>query len=179
MKSENYKTANLILYIAEKLQKSTSYGSVILNKALYYIDNLHYLKYGKPVSNFIYVKQDMGPIPKPQLFMSLRQEMIEENWASLIEQDTFGRPQIKLLPKIASDINCFSSEEKETINKICHELKNESATKISEYSHTELGWIFAKQNEEIPFYAFLLTNDTNITEDDYLWAETIASGLKN
>ena len=63
MDTQINKTEQLILYIANKLKDKPSYGSILLNKALYYIDNYHFLLYGNPISDFKYIKQRMGPIP--------------------------------------------------------------------------------------------------------------------
>ena len=92
--------------------------------------------------------------------------------------ETYGRIQKKLYPLVKPNLSVFNQNELEVMDNICSELAESSATKISEYSHEELGWIFANPFEEIPFEAFLLTNDIEITEDDYLWAEQIIGKSK-
>ncbi|HEY5749663.1 MAG TPA: type II toxin-antitoxin system antitoxin SocA domain-containing protein [Chryseolinea sp.] len=74
--STSPKTKELILYVAKRLDSKHNYGVTLLYKTLYFIDNISYLKRGKAISEFTYVKQAFGPTPEPRQFLSLRDVMV-------------------------------------------------------------------------------------------------------
>lgn len=167
------KTETMFLYIAKELCTYKSYGSTLLNKALYFSDNAHYLNHGKPISSFKYVKQVNGPTLEPKVFMSLRQELLDSRKIEIIEQDYFGRIQKRITPLKEVDIDdCFTAEELRTIDSIIENIKDVNATAISDFSHQEIAWKVARDFEELPFYTYLLTQG-EITEEDVRWSEGV------
>lgn len=167
--SEKEKTTNLILYIAHKMCEEKGFGATVLNKVLYYVDNLSYLERGKPISGFTYIKQDRGATPAPRLFMPLKKEMIDNELAMEIEVNHFGRIQKRLIAKVDAQLNLFSSEEIALIDRIIEEFNGTNATIVSTVNHKELAWEFASDREELPPYTYLLTK-APIEEEDIEWA---------
>lgn len=166
---ENPKDEELLLYVTSKLKDCPNFGSILLNKILYYIDNIHYLKHGKPISSFSYVKQEMGPTPAPAIFMPLRERLIKAGKLEMEEIERFGKIQKRLVAKKEYDISLFTSLEIELIDMVIDDCKDFTASKISDISHKELAWQLAKPFETLPFNTYLLTQ-SEIEEDDINWA---------
>lgn len=171
--NKNYKNEDLLLYIISKLEDCPNNGAVLLNKILYYIDSIHYLKYGRPVSSFAYIKQENGPTPAPADFMPLRERLIKDGHIEMQEKEHLGYIQKKLTAKKQFDISYFGADELALIDMVIEDCKPFTASKISHYSHQEMAWKLASKFEELPLYTFLLSQ-SEIEEDDVKWArETI------
>jgi hypothetical protein len=171
------KTRELILYIANKLDSKDNYGGTLLNKALYFIDNVNYLRAGKPISEFTYIKQDFGPTPDPSQWMFIKQALLDSGDAIVKEQNYFGRVQKRLIATRSADISHFASEEIDLINQIILDIGDWSAVQVSDYSHKYPAWIAANDKERLPFYTFLLSSKAP-SEKDIEWAKSeLKSGL--
>ncbi len=176
--TEQQKTKELFIYIAERLKDEPSYGATLLNKAFYFIDNLSYLNFKKPVSGLKYVKQDFGPTPKPSDFFSLRDELVDNEELEVMRSDFFGRVQTKYIPKRSVNTELFTKDEILLIDQVLAKLSGYNATGISNYSHTFLAWKLASNMEELPFYSFILTSKTP-DESDILWAKNKIKSFSN
>lgn len=163
------KTKELFVYVANRLKDKPTYGATMLNKALYFIDNLSYMKTGKPISGFKYVKQDFGPTPNPQHFLPIKESLIENKEIEEIKSDFFGRLQKKCIPLREPDIDKFSKEEIYLMDNLLAGIANHNATSISEFSHTFMAWELASNMDELPFFTFLLTSKLP-SENDVNWA---------
>lgn len=169
---ENFKNEELLLYITSKLKDSPNFGSILLNKALYYIDNIHYLKYGTPISSFKYIKQENGPTPAPEIFMPIREKMIEEGKLEMKEIEKFGKIQKRLIAKKSYNLDSFSPNEVELMDMVIDDCKDLTASKISNISHNEMAWQLAELFEPLPLFTYLLTQ-SEIEEEDITWANEI------
>src|SRR6266487_4488799 len=104
-KIPSQKSAELIIYISSKLKDKPNYGSTLLGKSLCLIDSMNYLKTGKPISDFDYIKQDHGPTPDPSHYLSIRDWLVINDELEKVESDYFGRTQIKYFPKREPKLN--------------------------------------------------------------------------
>lgn len=163
------KAEQMVLYISNKLQDCTGYGSVVLNKVLFYADATAFLKTGKTISGFTYIKQKNGHTPG-NTFVNMRTRMISSGAVEMKDVERFGKVQKRLIPRKAPSLLAFSGEEISFMDEVCEFAKELNATQMSEYSHKELGWILAREFEEIPACAYLLTN-SEINENDVKWAK--------
>lgn len=164
------KNEELILYIAAQLKGCSNFGSVMLNKALFYIDGLYFLKYGTQISSFKYVRQGQGHTVSPSQFMPLRTKMIDEGSAKIEEiPGLFGTTQKKLIPIKASKKSVFNAKELAVMNSVIADCTKHTAKELSDFSHKEIGWQLAEHLEEIPLFTILLTK-AELDEDDYIWA---------
>jgi len=164
------KAEQMVLYISTRLQKCPSFGSIMLNKALYYADHICFLKTGKTISGFNYVRQQFGPTPAPSEFMPIRQRMIDNG--SVIEQteEGFGgKYKSKLFPKKDYQLGHFSSVEREILDKVISEMETFTAEGISDNSHKEIAWQLAHNMESLPHFTYLLTK-AELNQDDLRWA---------
>lgn len=180
-KKRNYsdaKTKELVLYIANALKDQPAYGATLLNKALYYIDNVSYLKFKKPVSNLKYVKQHYGATPSPSEFLSLWNELIHNKDLEEVKTEFFGKVQKKHLALRSPNIEYFNNEEIMLIDKVIANISNHNATSISNASHKVLAWEIADDMEELPLYSYLLTSKIP-TDNDISWAKREIDKLTN
>lgn len=171
MTNETSRNEDLLLYVISKLHDCQNSGAVLLNKVLYYIDNIHYLKYGRSVSGFTYIKQDNGPTPMPSQFIPLREKLLKEGKIESQEIEKYGHVQKKLIAKTPYSIGFFSAEEIELIDMVIDDCKPFTASKISDISHQELAWKLANKFEELPLNTYLLTK-SEVDENDIEWART-------
>lgn len=172
------KTQELMLLISDKLKDKPTFGSVVFNKVLYYIDNTAYLKLGKEISKFNYIKQDQGPTPSPDLFLSLREHLIASNKMELKEIEYFGK--IKKVPtnKVTPDLTLFSANELDIIFSTITFFSDKNGESASNFSHQEMSWKFAKKGEELPFYTYLLSHD-DVLKEDVDWASNHLENVHN
>jgi hypothetical protein len=168
--SKYQKTKELIVYVAYKLASESNYGAILLNKALYFIDNVSYLKRGKPVSDFRYIKQKNGPTPEPSTFLSLRDELISDGILISQEKEYFGRIQKKLIAIREPLFDLFDKEEIILIDEIISEVSQFNGAQISDITHQYPSWQVAKSKEELPYYTFLLSSKVP-TPSDIAWAK--------
>ena len=99
------KTLELIVYIASKLKDKPTYGSTLLNKALYYVDGVSYVFWGKQISDFKYIRQGKGPTPKPAQFLAARDYLETTNRLQKVETEYYNFTQKKY---ISHDNRCSS-----------------------------------------------------------------------
>lgn len=170
MKSHR-KTKELLIYVAHRLGHRPNYGSTLLNKALYFIDNISYLKSGKPISEFSYIKQEWGPTPEPSLFLSIRDQLIKSGDVVINESDYFGRIQKKVIPLREPHIDSFTKEEIVLMDEVLAGMAEWNGTEASEFSHRFPAWQAATNAEPLPFYTFLLSTKTPAPVD-IEWAKS-------
>lgn len=173
----DYKNEELLLYIASKLSIAGKNSAVMLNKALYYTDSISYLKTGKPVSSFTYIRQQNGPTPSPAQFMPLREKLIGEEKAEIINAEKYGRIYKIFRAKAAPRIEHLSSEEISFVDGVIGDCIKYNAGEISDISHKEIAWKLAKNFEELPLYTYLLSPE-EVTEDDVKWALSEIDGFR-
>jgi hypothetical protein len=168
--NKNLKSKELILYISSRLKDKHNYGSTLLNKSLYFIDSMSYLKKGMPISHFEYIKQKFGPTPKPAQFLQIKDELITKKEMDVVDVNYFGREQKKFRALREPDMSVFSSDEINIINSVLDSICDTNAVDISEYSHKFIAWQFASEKESLPYYTFLLSNKEPEPQD-HEWAK--------
>lgn len=173
---ENSKTRELVVYLADKLAAQKNYGSILLNKALYFIDNINYLKTGYPISDFKYIKQERGPTPEPSQFLRLRSDLERSSSIEMVEAEYFGRLQKRLVAKRRANLDEFSSSEIALIDGILNDLRDLKGTQASDLSHQYPAWQVAGQKEVLPFYTFLITSK-EASDEDIKWANSQFDGI--
>jgi hypothetical protein len=142
-----------------------------LNKALYFIDNISYLKTGKAISDFKYVKQAYGPTPEPSMLLSIRDQLVASGDIDVSESEFFGRIQKRLVAKRQPTVSFFSVEEIIIIDDVVASIQHLNGSEISDISHQFPAWKAAADREELPFFTFLLSSKPPM-ETDIEWAKT-------
>ena len=92
------KSTELIIYIAQQLKDTPTFGATLLNKSLYYIDLMQYLSKESTLTDFQYVNQDKGPTPEPRRFMTLLQLLVGNGDIEIVQVPFFNYKQKKILP---------------------------------------------------------------------------------
>ena len=157
----------LVHYICDRVPNPNKWGSVKMNKALFYTDQSAYVKLGEPVTGETYVKDRMGPVS------AHLQEVVSE----LVDE---GRIAIRRVQKIGAngrpyehhlyfatdtpDVSAFSGPEIAIVNEVVDVISNRyTAASISEHSH-DLVYELAESGEVIPYYtafSFLLSKPSD------------------
>jgi len=172
------KTKELIIYLAGKLAVKDNYGGTLLNKALYFIDNVSYLKTGLPVSELTYIKQEFGPTPAPSLFLSIRDQLVLNGEAEIAEVEYFGRIQKKLVAKREADLKFFTAAEIALVDSILFSVQDWTGIQASDISHKFPAWQAAENKEPLPFFTFLLSAK-DPSEEDIKWALSQIDGISD
>ncbi|HVJ49292.1 type II TA system antitoxin MqsA family protein [Desulfitobacterium sp.] len=126
-----------------------------LQKLLYYADNLNVKRYGYPITGLAFIHHHFGPVPA-------HHDLIY--WAL----QTVGAIDVKpydgpyegeiIIPIGECDKELFTDEELDVILTVANYFKDFTATRISDFSHKEKGYVETEQKQIIPFsYADSLT----------------------
>ena len=149
------KLQELILHIAVRSEGDPHFGTVKLNKLLFYSDFLAYMRFGRPITGAQYRKLEHGPVPSPG---------VQEN--KLL---TFSR---------GPDLSRFSAEEIALVNQILVWARDPTDTRLSSFSHDFAGWDLVEIGEDIPYYIVLIpTVQRPLTKGEIEWGEKIAARI--
>ena len=119
-----------------------------LQKLLYYAENLQYKRYGYSIIGLVFMHHHFGPVPTNHDLICWVLETV-----GAIELKPYDGPfegEI-IIPVEEGDQELFSDEELDVILTVAGYFKDFSATKISEFSHKERGYIETSQREIISF----------------------------
>lgn len=143
------KFAEMVLLVAGRLQDDRAGGSTKLNKVLFFAEFTHLRRHHRVISGCEFQKLPHGPAPRQLL--PIRQKLIDSGAAELVEEDFLGRPQHRLIPSRAANLEMFTDEELQTIEDVLDQLAAMTGTQVSELSHQEPGWRLTEVSETIPF----------------------------
>ncbi len=163
---DDEKLRQLILYIAKASEEDPYFGSVKLNKLLFYADFLAYVSYGKSITGQEYRKLREGPAPRRLL--EIREAMIQAGDLELVSVPVGPYTQLRPQAKRDTDLVAFTAEELLLIDSMVGEYFGTRAADISRDSHTFLGWQLVEENETIPYeYALLAKFEPPESEQAY------------
>jgi hypothetical protein len=168
------KFKELLLYVASRLLGDPSFGSVKLNKVLFFSDVVHYASYGNSITGATYVRHRRGPAPKG--LTEIQQELVRDGDADLAVLQNGRRVQKILFPKRLADIGGFTGQEIETVGLVLKAFKDHTAEEMSELSHQMDGWQIAPMLAEIPYEAIFLYHGP-VTDDDVEAGRQLAKTL--
>lgn len=158
------KFKELILYASERLFDDPKFGATKLNKVLYFSDFLAFARLGKPITGATYQKLEKGPAPKQLL--PARDALVDQGDAEYVERAYFRNyAQKRIIPQRAADLSLFAAEEIAIVDEVIEDLRDRSATEVSELSHASVGWRIARLGAEIPYESALLS-DEPLSEED-------------
>jgi uncharacterized phage-associated protein len=158
----NPKLLELILYISSRSECDPKFGSIKLNKLLFYSDFVAMREFGQPITNQPYIKMKFGPVP---LNMVAHLRALKRNGRLAIQTvDYFGRPQKRPIQLKPAKLDVFSREEIDLVNRVIGAFMDDNARSISQLSHLFLGWQIARDREVIP-YGIALFEPVEITPE--------------
>ena len=159
------KTIELIIYASSKLKDKATYGVVLLEKTLYICDSMCYLKTGRPITDFKYIKQVFGPTPDPAQYLPVRDKLVASGELEIIKEPYYNTFKKKIIPRREPNIVVFEKEEIVLIDEVINWFGDRNATEVSNFTHDLLAWQLAQKNEELPFFTFLLTSKSPTEKD--------------
>jgi hypothetical protein len=107
------KLRQLALYVAHRSENDPRFGRVKFNKILFYCDFMHYLKTGRSITGYSYIKMEFGPCPED--FDILEKEMDKADELKLQTRERYGLIQKRPIALIEYDLKKFTGEEIATI----------------------------------------------------------------
>lgn len=143
------KFAEMVLHVAARLQEDRAGGATKLNKVVFFAEFTHLRRHHRVISGCVFQKLPHGPAPRQML--PTRTRLIESGSAELIEEDFLGRPQHRLVPSRAANLDVFTDDERQTIEDVLAQLAGMTGAQVSELSHQEPGWKLTEIGETIPF----------------------------
>lgn len=171
------KLRELVLYVCTASEGDEAFGSVKLNKLLFYSDFLTYLRYGAPITGQEYQKLKNGPAPR--LMLPLLNDMKASEQLAIAERSYFGHPQKRPVALREADLSQFSAQEIATVNQVLRTFQRQNGTEISELSHNFPGWQLADEGETIP-YSSVLLHRRELTAQERQWAQELdLTGVEN
>lgn len=148
------KFTELVVHVAARLAADRAGGATKLNKVLYFADFAHVRRTGTPITGAEYQKLDHGPAARR--LRPVRDRLVEQSEAQLVEQDFLGYQQHRLVPTREADLSVFTDDELATIDKVLADLDGLNARQVSDLSHDEPGWRLVEDGETIPYEAALV-----------------------
>ncbi len=154
----------VLSYIISRCENKKNVGKTVLCKLLYFSDFNYYEKYECPITNETYLKYDRGPYPTH--FDSIIDEMIGEGILNVKKEPYYGTTIHKHYLNVVPDLSLLNTKELSVINDVIDELSVKSANDISEYSHGDMPWMIAEDNDELD-YEFVFYRDPEYSVRDY------------
>lgn len=137
---------NAILFFSENIP---NLGKTKLNKMLYFLDFDHFEKYGKPVTDDVYINLELGPVP--QSIDSILDEMIRRGLIEILPEQVVDFVRYHLLAKIKHNPNVFLPSEIEILCEISEKWQHHTAKEVVMASHGEAPWLATRNGEAIPY----------------------------
>ena len=147
----------LILYISKECERDSTFGSVKLNKILWWSDFIAYAQFGTPITGSEYRSLEKGPAPKR--LVPVRQKLIGAQEA-VIQPNQVGPTHVqqRVIPLREADLEMFTGREIDLVNRVIRGLWEETAQTVSEWSHGK-AWQIAPLGESIPYEAIFLSDE--------------------
>jgi transcriptional regulator with XRE-family HTH domain len=163
------KFKEVLLYILSKVGGKPNVGETVLYKLLYFIDFDFYEKFEEQLVGATYIKNRYGPTPVE--FKTIVDNMIKEGELAKVESKYFNHLQKKYLPVRDPDLTKLKdARELRHIDEVLARLGDKNATELSDYSHEDVPWLIAKDNQpldyEAVFYRTPKTSVRNYGEQD-------------
>ena len=155
------KLTELIVYVADRLADDRAGGSTKLNKVLFFADFAHVRQHGTPITGAVYQHLAYGPAPRRLL--PLRNRLIEQGDAELVDEEFLGHRQHRLVARRRADLDVYTDAELATIDAVLDDLSGMTGTQVSTLSHEEAAWRHTDQGETIPYELALVPKEQIVT----------------
>ena len=173
MEFDSRKFAEMVLYVARRSESDPRFGTVKLNKILYYADFDAYRRLGHSITGAEYRKLSEGPAPCEML--SMRRTMLDSRSIEIDFRPYFNTVQQRVVALREPDTGAFSPQEKEIIDETVSALWDMSARQASDLSRAEIGWKVARPGETIPYRTAWLDSGPIPQEAEEYWREAVGS----
>jgi len=165
------KFKEVLLHILSKVGGKPNVGEVVIYKLLYFIDFDFYEKFEEQLIGATYIKNHYGPTPVE--FKAIVDDMIRKGELVKVKGKYFNHMQTKYLPVRNPDLTKLKdARELHHIDEVIARLSDKNAVELSEYSHEDVPWIIAEENQpldyEAVFYRTPKTSVRNYAEPHHL-----------
>ncbi len=173
--ADEEKLAELILYIAERIEDDPTGGATKINKILYFSEFAHVRAHGAPITGVRYQKLPRGPAPRR--LRPIRDQLIANGDAELRIDTYFGYPLHRLVAKRRADPSRFEQSERDTVDQVIDALRGKTADEVSKMSHRDKAWDIVDLYDDIPFASAFLASESVVTKATRNHAEELAERL--
>jgi hypothetical protein len=168
MEIDYEKFRDLVHYICHIADRD-ELGAVKLNKILWYCDIVSYISRGEPITGAVYVKRQLGPVPRDVL--SAIEDLVRQGKLIVRDVPCFENSKKEYISLCEPEITRFDASEINLAATIAHHIcHHHTAASISNATH-DIVWELAEIGEEIPYYAVYGGRFGEITEETIRWAE--------
>ncbi len=158
------KFKQVFLYILEKVGAKPNIGQTVLYKLLYFIDFDYYELYEEQLMGLSYIKNTYGPTPVE--FIKIVKKMQKEGQIEEVETQYFSKRMKKYLPLVSADLSILSGRELQNIDIVLNRLSDKTASEVSHYSHLDVPWIIAEEQEIIEYESvFYRSAETSVRQE--------------
>lgn len=164
MEFNKEKFTTVLSYIINRCENKKNVEKTVLCKLLYFSDFDYYEIYETPITNETYIKYERGPYPHH--IDEVIDEMIEEGILEVKTEPYFSTTIHKHYLKVVPDVSLLSTNELDVINTVIDNLGDMSANDISEYSHGDMPWMIANDNDDLE-YEYVFYRDPEYSVRDY------------
>ena len=143
------KLKSAIHYIINKCGLNRNVGRTVIYKLLYFSDFNFYELYEIPITGEKYIKKPNGPV-SPN-FMDLKDELINEGKIKEDSEKVISYKRYRYTSLKKPDISCLNDDEISIIDDTINRISSMSAKEISDYSHGDMPWKVAENEEELDY----------------------------
>jgi hypothetical protein len=152
---DEHRFAEIVLYVAKKIESDPTGGATKLNKILFFADFAFQRAHGHPITGAEYQRLKNGPAPRR--LKPVREALINAGAAVFRKDDYFSYPLDRLVAKREPAPDLLSEEEQGTLDGVISSLWARTATEVSELSHKEMAWQLVDDGQTIPYeYAYVV-----------------------
>ena len=156
LQSQRFK--ELVLYLAARSSDDPGFGSVKLNKLLFFADFEAYRTLGHPLTGAHYQKLRWGPAAIE--FLPLQDELLSDGLATVETRERGGYEQRVTIAIAEPDLRLFSPEEIAVVDRVLERLREHGAVGVSQLSHQRsAGWNLVEEGEIIPYDTAFISMD--------------------
>jgi len=167
----------LILYIANVCESDPHFGSVKLNKILWFADTFAFRKLGESITGAEYQKLPHGPAPK--VLIPVIDKMLKDHELHVRSVTTFDLIQKRPIALREASLAQFTGEEIAIVDQVIAMVKERTAQQISDLSHGA-AWQVVAEGKLIPYeVAAFLASEQKVTETDHERAQAILERLES
>jgi uncharacterized phage-associated protein len=151
-KFDKEKSISILLYIIQQLERA---DFIHIFKVLYFAEQKHLVRYGRPIVGDSYIAMKRGPVPS-----SIYDELtyIRKGTANIFDKfpgqkikfSTFFdiKDEMLVINKAVPDLEVISESEMSCLDESLRENKDLSIIELSNKSH-DMAWSKANQNDEM------------------------------
>ena len=141
-----HKLSELIVYLGQHPEVN-SLGFTKLWKLIYFIEARAVRDLGEPVTGSEFIKYGHGPVPsRGDKFL---RKLVKSREVTSSQRTVAGKTLNEVKAARSADLSVFSFEERQLIDAVCADLGRKTAFALSELSHKEPSWHYAKMLEKL------------------------------